>query len=149
MKTKFFLISVIVILIFACQNKLQVNNIPENFESQIDSLLYSQTNEWNKGNIDGFMCGYWQSDSLKFITSKGITYSFNAVRDNYKKTYSTPERMGVLNFKELKHTSLSEQLVNTTGKWQVLRNTDTLSGNFSLIIKYFNPHWRIIIDHTW
>ena len=31
------------------------------------SVLKSQENAWNQNDLEGFMQGYWKSDSLKFL----------------------------------------------------------------------------------
>ena len=64
-------------------------------------VLNNQLTEWNKGNIQGFMSGYWQNDSLQFLTSKGVTYGWQNVTNNYKKSYPTKEKMGNLDFEIL------------------------------------------------
>ena len=40
----------------------------------IRQLLHTQTLEWNKGNIEGFMETYWKSDILLFGGKRGLTY---------------------------------------------------------------------------
>ena len=47
-------------------------------ERKILSLLDKQTKAWNKGDFDGFMKGYIESDSLMYIGKSGVTYGFNA-----------------------------------------------------------------------
>jgi len=42
----------------------------------IVEVLTTQTAAWNRGDIPGFMQGYWQSDSLVFIGRKGPTYGY-------------------------------------------------------------------------
>ena len=56
----------------------------------IKTMMLQQSSDWNEGNIDAFMQGYWQSDSLMFIGSRGITYGWKATLDSYKKGY--PDR---------------------------------------------------------
>jgi hypothetical protein len=36
-------------------------------EKSIRQLLKTQTESWNRGDIEGFMQTYWKSDSLMFI----------------------------------------------------------------------------------
>ena len=43
-------------------------------ETAIRSLMQLQENAWNIGNPEGFMKGYWESDSLMLIGKSGITY---------------------------------------------------------------------------
>jgi len=41
-------------------------------ETTIRKILDDQTNAWNRGDIEGFMKGYWKNDSLMFIGKNGI-----------------------------------------------------------------------------
>jgi len=45
----------------------------------VKSLLHQQMQDWNKGDIDAFMEGYWKSDKLQFIGSRGVTYGWEQV----------------------------------------------------------------------
>jgi hypothetical protein len=45
-----------------------------NDELAVRKILNDQSAAWNLGNVEGFMKGYWQNDSLMFIGKSGITY---------------------------------------------------------------------------
>ncbi|MEN9525309.1 MAG: hypothetical protein RLZZ256_693, partial [Bacteroidota bacterium] len=59
----------------------------ESQETEIRALLKKQTESWNRGDIEGFMEGYWKNDSLMFIGKSGITYGWQQTLNNYKKGY--------------------------------------------------------------
>jgi hypothetical protein len=42
----------------------------------IRTLLENQSQAWNRGDLEGFMEGYWKNDSLRFIGKSGITYGW-------------------------------------------------------------------------
>jgi hypothetical protein len=135
-------------LISACSHP---DRKPVDFKT-IENVMNLQTQEWNKGNIDGFMQGYWRSDSLKFITRKGVKMGYDSVSMSYKKNYDTPEKMGHLIFTDLKFYELDQHgtLVHCTGKWVVnTKEEGEHSGIFSLLFKNFEGDWKIIVDHTW
>ena len=67
-------------------------------EQKIINILKTQDAEWNKGNIDGFMQTYWNSDSLMFIGKSGVTYGWKNTLNNYKKGYPDTSAMGKLDF---------------------------------------------------
>lgn len=46
-------------------------------ETKIRNILNGQTSAWNRGDLEGFMKGYWESDSLMFIGKSGVTYGYN------------------------------------------------------------------------
>lgn len=116
-----------------------VNQVLENMKTQEDS--------WNKGDVRGFMNYYWNSDSLKFIGSKGITYGWQKTLDNYIKGYPNIEAMGILTFTILESTQLSETSIYVIGKWD-LKKEKPSGGHFTLLWKKINTKWVIVADHT-
>ncbi len=117
----------------------------------VKRVLNEQIVQWNLGNIDGFMQGYWKSDSLLFITSKGPRYGYQSVSDSYKKNYPSKEAMGNLRFEVVKiqWVDKSAGISQVLGKWHVSDNGKPQSGYFSLIFKNVNNQPKIVIDHTW
>lgn len=110
-------------------------------------VMHQQEQDWNNGDIEAFMQGYWQSDSLMFIGKNGIKYGWQTTLDNYKKSYPDKAAMGKLTFEILK----LEQSNNTAymlGKWSLVRNEDNPNGYFTLYWKKINDNWVITIDHT-
>src|ERR1700754_4812811 len=76
---------------------------------QILSVLHKQTEAWNRGNIDEFMVGYWNNDSLMFIGQSGVTYGYKQTLANYKKNYKDTAHIGKLSFQILKVKRLSPE----------------------------------------
>ncbi len=67
-------------------------------EKSIRGLLATQTEAWNRGDIEQFMHGYWENDSLMFIGKSGVTYGWTNTLNNYKKGYPDTAAMGKLHF---------------------------------------------------
>lgn len=120
-------------------------------QTAVQQVLANQAKAWNNGDIDGFMQGYWHSDSLKFITKNGIRMGYDSVALNYKKYYNTKDKLGHLNFSNLSVSPLdsAHTIVQVTGKWEVIQKDATPSGIFSLLFRQINGQWKIIVDHTW
>jgi len=140
MKKLFILILLISSTIAFAQNK---------DEQQILSILDAQSKAWNTGNIDQFMKGYWQSDSLMFIGSSGITYGYDATLKNYYKRYPDRDAMGQLTFTILKVQKLSSESYYVIGKWFLKREkVGDVGGHFTLLWKKINGVWVIVADHS-
>src|SRR5438309_1473952 len=75
--------------------------------SDITALLTAQTAAWNRGDIDGFMQAYLESDLLRFASGASVTRGWRATRDGYKQRYPDRATMGTLEFSELEITELS------------------------------------------
>src|ERR1700686_104869 len=66
------------------------------------AVLDAQGAAWNKGDLDGFMAGYWNSPDLTFYSGKDVTRGWQATLDRYRKKYKTEGRdMGKLAFRDL------------------------------------------------
>jgi hypothetical protein len=125
-------------------------NTPYTFQD-VHHVLDAQIMQWNAGSVDGFMQGYWNSDSLLFITAKGPRYGYQAVSDSYKKNYPSKEAMGNLRFEVIKMQWIDQVagISQVLGKWHVAENGKPQSGYFSLIFKNIHSQPKIVIDHTW
>src|SRR5262245_59856048 len=53
----------------------------------ITKVLDDQVVAWNKGDLEGFMAGYWKSDDLTFFSGKDVTKGWDATLERYKKRY--------------------------------------------------------------
>ncbi|HET9431769.1 MAG TPA: DUF4440 domain-containing protein [Chitinophagaceae bacterium] len=119
-----------------------------NDEKAIRTMLDNQTRAWNTGDLEGFMKGYWESDSLMFIGNNGVTYGWTNTLNNYKKGYPDTSAMGKLVFTLLSLKQLSTIYFSVTGKWQLFRTSSNLSGHFTLLLKKINGRWVIVSDHS-
>lgn len=117
---------------------------------QILRVLMNQQAAWNDGNLEGFMNGYWESDSLSFIGKKGITKGWQQTLDNYKKSYPDKSSMGTLKFEIIDIDMLSKTAAYVVGKWHLSREESKgdLSGHFTLLFKKKNNRWVIVNDHS-
>lgn len=114
----------------------------------VQYILLRQQEDWNRGDIDAFMEGYWNSEELQFIGGSGVTYGWQQTLDNYKKRYPDKAAMGKLKFDIVNVEKLSKKVIMLVGKWHLTREKDTPNGHFMLIWKKIGKSWVIIADHT-
>lgn len=114
----------------------------------IRKMLLAQEQQWNNGNIEGFMKGYWQNDSLLFIGKSGAKYGYNNTLLNYKKSYPDTASMGKLTSTIVSIKKLNTQYYFVVGKWHLQRSKGNLSGSYTLLIQKINGEWVIIADHS-
>jgi hypothetical protein len=117
-------------------------------ETAIRNLLDQQTAAWNTGNIENFMIGYWESDSLMFIGKSGITYGWQKTLENYKKGYPDTAAMGKLHFDILQVKRLSAIYFFVVGKWHLQRSIGDIGGHFTLLFRKVKNNWVIVADHS-
>jgi len=114
----------------------------------IRKVLDEQIKEWNKGNIEGFMQGYWRSDSLMFIGKSGINWGWQKTLDNYRKNYPDTIAMGKLSYDIILVKELSPEYYYVVGKWMLTRSIGNLGGHYNLLFRKLNGQWLIIADHS-
>jgi ketosteroid isomerase-like protein len=119
-----------------------------NDEKNIKQLLVTQTESWNRGDIEGFMQTYWKSDSLMFIGKTGVHFGWQETLNNYKKGYSDTTAMGKLSFDIILVKKLSPEYFYVVGKWMLKRTIGDLSGHYDLLLRKIKGKWYIISDHS-
>lgn len=140
---KQFLFSTILVLFFGISSTAQTSDA-----TAVKKILWSQEAAWNDGNIELYMQGYWQNDSLMFIGKSGITYGWRQTLDNYKKKYPDTTAMGKLNFEFIEIKRLSINYFFVIGKWHLKRTIGDLDGSFTLLFRKIKGKWVIIRDHS-
>jgi ketosteroid isomerase-like protein len=117
-------------------------------ENAIRAMLSAQEAAWNTGNLEQFMIGYWQSDSLMFIGKNGPTYGYNKTLANYKKGYPDTAHMGKFTSTIVNMKRLSSEYYFVTGKWFLKRTVGDVSGYYTLLIRKINGKWVVVADHS-
>jgi ketosteroid isomerase-like protein len=118
---------------------------------EIRQVLGQQTEAWNRGDLDGFMQGYWKSDETVFRSSTGETHGWQAVLDKYKQSYPTPERMGRLAFEGVQISRTGEEQAEVSGRFRLRIDADgggQQTGRFYLMMRRIDGAWVIVKDYT-
>lgn len=115
---------------------------------QILSILERQTTAWNNGDIEKFMVGYWENDSLMYIGKSGVTYGYQNTIQTYRKNYSDTAKMGKLKFTILHVNKMSSQSYYVVGKWHLTRSIGDVGGHYTLLFRKIKGQWVIVADHS-
>ena len=135
----------------ACHKEEATGNAaPAAAAAEVRQALEEQAACWSAGDLECYMAGYWKSDSLLFIGSRGLTYGWQQTLDNYKRGYPDASAMGKLQFNVKEFRSLAPETMLVVGKWHLQRDADKgdLEGHFSVIFKKFPEGWKVIADHS-
>jgi ketosteroid isomerase-like protein len=135
------------LLVAGC-GKPAAQRLKETDRAAIMAVLTAQQTEWNKGDIRGFMAGYWNSPELTFAGARGFTRGWEPVMSRYEKSYADKAAMGTLDFQELELRSLGADAALVLGKWHLQRQAGDIGGIFTLVFQRFPEGWRIVHDHT-
>ena len=116
----------------------------------IAGVLAAQADAWNRGDLDAFLRGYWNSEHTVFAGGDTVHHGFEAMARRYREAYPTKEKMGTLSFSNLTFESLEPDRAVVTGSWALeLAGSDERPGGvFTLLWRRFPDGWKIVHDHT-
>ncbi|MBA3334758.1 MAG: DUF4440 domain-containing protein [Acidobacteria bacterium] len=134
--------------LFASISSLASDNRDAKAGADIRKVMNEQTAAWNRGDIEGFMQGYWKSENLVFVSSDNVTKGWQPTLDRYQKNYDSREKMGTLTFSGLTINVLNKEWAIVLGSWSLARAKDTPHGKFTLIFRKFKDGRRVVHDHT-
>lgn len=119
-------------------------------DAAIRGVLQAQESAWNRGDLEGFMEGYWQSDSLRFVSGGNVRYGWQATLEAYRRGYPDRATMGTLSFTVLDVHLVGRDDAYVLGRWTLAREAsfEPAAGLFTLLFHRFPAGWRILHDHT-
>jgi len=115
----------------------------------VGKLLADQVEAWNRGNLKGFMAGYWDSPELSFYSGRDKRSGWKETYERYQKRYQADGReMGKLVFSELDTQKFGDGRLMVRGRWALDLKSEMIDGLFTLIVEKKPEGWRIVHDHT-
>ena len=133
-------------LVFAMA--LQLTGASE--EEAVKKILDDQVKAWNRGDLDDFVKGYFNSPDITFV-GKDVSRGYQGVLDRYRANYGDRQRMGTLRFDEIEVRMLGKDHALILGKFALDRTAaggGPASGRYSLIARKTKDGWKLIHDHT-
>lgn len=117
----------------------------------VRAVLAAQVTAWNRGDLDGFMAGYWQDEGLRFYSGGTVTAGWRATLDRYRKRYQADgKEMGTLTFSGLEVEPLGPAAALARGRWGLVfaKSEEKPNGLFTLVLRKKPDGWKIVHDHT-
>ncbi len=117
-------------------------------QSTILQIMERQQACWNQGDIPCFMNGYWESDSLMFVSKEQVYYGYQNTLERYYESYPNRETMGTLTFTFISMEPLGEDAFYVIGSYYLERTIGDAQGHFTLLWKRIEGEWVIVADHS-
>ena len=116
----------------------------------IARVLDDQVEAWNRGDLEGFMEGYWESEDLVFTSGGRVQRGWRTTLDRYRATYGDrASSMGRLSFTDLEIHALQPDAAWALGRWALARSGNVTTGGIvTLVLRERDGEWKIVHDHT-
>jgi uncharacterized protein (TIGR02246 family) len=141
--------SLVTLLVFinACAPSPTGNGDPA---AEVRAVWNASVEAWNRGDLDAFMTGYWNSPDLVFFSNRTETRGWQQTLERYRATYKAEGRqMGTLDFPQLEFKVLGPEVVLARGQWRLKMSDGKESTGMTSVTFQKRPEgWRIVHDHS-
>jgi len=127
-----------------------ISGEPRDTAQAVRAVLDRQVADWNKGDLEGFLDGYWKSPRVVFQSGGQRFDGWEAMRDRYRSRYQgTGRAMGRLEFSGLEIETLGPEAALARGRWRLtMPGGAKPAGLFTVIFRKLPEGWKIVHDHT-
>ena len=123
---------------------------PPGAVGEVKAVLTAQVEAWNRGDLDGFMAGYWKSPDLVFFSNGTETRGWQQTLNRYRARYQGEgRRMGTLDIAQLDLKMLGAEAALMRGRWRLkMPDGQEPTGMTTVIFRKLPEGWRIVHDHS-
>tara|TARA_R110002051_G_scaffold165130_2_gene235915 strand:- start:37561 stop:37992 length:432 start_codon:yes stop_codon:yes gene_type:complete len=142
MKNIIIILSIILLVSCATKNDYEAD------KKEIKDILNQQQKNWSNNDLEGFMQGYWKSDSLHFYSGAQLKSGWQTTLDSYRKGYPDKSYSGTLKFEIAKIAPINNDAYYVMGEYHLTREVGNANGTFMIIFKRIDGEWKIIADSS-
>jgi beta-aspartyl-peptidase (threonine type) len=137
-------------VIVASQSQARRAGDADSVVRAVRAVLDCQVRDWNRGDLDGFLDGYWRSTRVVFQSGADRFDGWDAMRARYRDRYKAKGReMGTLTFEGVEVEVLGPDSAFARGTWRLeMSDGSKPHGLFTVILRKLPEGWRITHDHT-
>ncbi len=123
---------------------------PSPEEQAIRKVIDDQVTAWNRGDLEGYLAGYWRSPEVTFFSGASETRGWQPTLDRYGRSYQAKgHAMGMLAMSEVRIDMLGPEAALVRALWSLkLPDGSTPHGLTTLIFRKLPEGWRIVHDHS-
>ena len=123
---------------------------PGDPQREIAAMLQRSANDWNHGDLAGFMSDYARDSLTSYVSGGHVQYGWQPLYDRYERNYfAAGKSRDSLSFDELRVRTLTPDVAFATARFKLSRRDSVVgSGPFTLVLQRQGDRWRILHDHT-
>jgi ketosteroid isomerase-like protein len=117
--------------------------------SELARQLDRSADDWNRGNLDGFMSDYAHDSATTFVEGGHARHGWDYIRSRYAPRFAPGATRDSLRFEEVAARALGDRHALLTARFVLFRGgRTTASGPFTLVFERQANGWKILHDHT-
>ena len=121
---------------------------PNSAEAAIRATFDFGCAAWNRGDVDAYLAGYWDSEQTRWISGGTVIEGRDAIVAAVKARYPSPEGMGTLDLTRLEIDVLTARDALVFGRlWHTLGDV-TRALVFTVQLRREGEAWLMVTDHT-
>jgi ketosteroid isomerase-like protein len=130
--------------------KLQIEDEGDaDVQGTVESMLNESAIDWNRGDLDGFMDDYLESEHTTYMGGRGLISGTDSIRARYAPLFEPGAARDSLRFEDVQVRRLAAVYALATAHWILYRgDTVTSSGPFTLVLRRTSAGWKIVHDHS-
>jgi len=142
--------TIIVLLLLAPVSSFSAETPAPDAAPAVRAVLAAQIEAWNRGDLDGYMAGYWKSPDLVFFSNGTETRGWQPTLDRYRTRYQgAGKQMGTLDFPAMDILTLGPDAALARGRWRLkMPDGKELTGMTTVVFRKRTEGWRIVHDHS-
>ena len=117
-------------------------------EVDIRTMFEAGCAAWNRGDLDGYLASYWDSDQTLWISSGSLLRGREAIAAAYKSRFASTQQMGKLSVAGLEIDVLTPTDAFAFGRWILDREDQSSAGFFTVQLKKIDDAWFFVSDHA-
>jgi len=116
-------------------------------EAAVRARLDSSREAWNRGDLDGYLSGYWDSEKTRWTSGGTVLYGKEAIAAAYKARYPSSKEMGSIETAHMETEVLSETDAIVFGHQVHTVGGKNWMGIFTVHLRKTDGGWFVVSDH--
>ena len=120
----------------------------EDRDQAIRDAFDSWGTAWNRGDLAGYLAGYWDSNQTRYVSNGRVIQGKTAIVETFKSLYTSPAMLGTFSVIHLELKYLSDHDALLFGLFEHTLGDISREGAFTVHVRNFEGEWLIVSDHT-
>ena len=116
-------------------------------EATIRARFEAGSAAWNRGDIEGYLAGYWDSDRTRWASGGTVVRGKKAIAATFRSRFASPQQMGKIKVTDLEIEVLTGTDALAFGHLAHIVGDMVRRGVFTVHVRKIGGDWFVVSDH--